>query len=255
MAAVRPLAGSLPQSLPKPGFPSQNPSLVTSPYLSVKISANPQLVSRYMCRNCAAWTDVEFVKSFTVTKIPNFCQFYPQKTRKLRHFGPKINNGNFTNGVIFCVLSWKFYPSPKIFYTNVICDFFDNFHVWSWTEVLKWELLEHIRPSLYSEQQDRQDTPFFERQGGDTKDTVMENHPYCLNCNFLLFGWGWPDAWCPSLLHIHMHVIEIQLQKVACTLNRSSIIDAIFRDLLMRGFHLESKFSHATYMQSARSWV
>ena len=27
MAAVRPLAGSLPQSLPKPGFPSQNPSL------------------------------------------------------------------------------------------------------------------------------------------------------------------------------------------------------------------------------------
>ena len=114
---------------------------------------------------------------------------------------------------------------------------------------------EHPRPSLYSEQQDRQDTPFFERQGGDTKDTVMENRPYCLNCNFLLFGWGWPDAWCPSLLHIHMHVIEIQLQKVACTLNRSSIIDAIFRDLLMRGFHLESKFSHATYMQSARSWV
>ena len=81
MAAVRPLAGSLPQSLPKPGFPSQNPSLVTSPYLSVKISANPQLVSRYMCRNCAAWTDMEFVKSLTVTKIPKFFNFTPKNAQ------------------------------------------------------------------------------------------------------------------------------------------------------------------------------
>ena len=90
MAAVRPLAGSLPQSLPKPGFPSQNPSLVTSPYLSVKISVNPQLVSRYMCRNCAAWTDVKFVKSFTVTKIPNFCQFYPKKRANCDILGQKL---------------------------------------------------------------------------------------------------------------------------------------------------------------------
>ena len=39
----------------------------------------------------------------------------------------------------------------------------------------------------------------------------------------LLFGWGWPDACCPSLLHIHMHVTEIQLQKIACTLVKSFI--------------------------------
>ena len=52
------------------------------------------------------------------------------------------------------------------------------------TEVLKWELVEHPRPSLYSEQQDMLGGPFFGRQGGDTKDTVNQNHPYCLNCNF-----------------------------------------------------------------------
>ena len=36
----------------------------------------------------------------------------------------------FTNRVIFfCVYSWKFYLSQKIFYTSVTCDFCDKFHV------------------------------------------------------------------------------------------------------------------------------
>ena len=139
MAAVRPLAGSLPEGLPKPGFPSQNPSLSWAG-LHICLWRSVLILNLYHV-TCAEIVQLE--QTWNLSSLLQSLRFpifliSPQKTRKLRHFGPKINNGNFTNGVTFCVLSWKFYPSPKIFYTNVICDFFDNFHVWSWTEVLSY---------------------------------------------------------------------------------------------------------------------
>ena len=40
-----------------------------------------------------------------------------------------LNSANFTERVIFCGHSWKFYPSSKIFYTSVTCATCDKFHV------------------------------------------------------------------------------------------------------------------------------
>ena len=40
-----------------------------------------------------------------------------------------LNLANSTDGVLFCVNSWQFYPSPKIFYTSVATDCCDKFRV------------------------------------------------------------------------------------------------------------------------------
>ena len=41
-----------------------------------------------------------------------------------------LNFAIITNRVIFCVNSYKNYPNLKLFYTNVIIDSCDKFHVW-----------------------------------------------------------------------------------------------------------------------------
>ena len=52
-----------------------------------------------LCETCGSQPDMKFINFFTLVRLPTL-----------------LNS------------SYKFYPSPKIFYTSVTCD---NFHVWS----------------------------------------------------------------------------------------------------------------------------
>ena len=90
-------------------------------------------------------TDLEFVRSFSSVLLPNLLIF-PEKTRfcaticsvdsstnSLQLFWDysSLNSANFTDGVIFRVNSWKFYPSPKniLDKCHLCLFFFDKFRV------------------------------------------------------------------------------------------------------------------------------
>ena len=64
-------------------------------------------------------------------EIVSFCAIFYSNTNSIKLFcvNSSLNSGNFTNRLIFVIMSWKFDPRAKIFYPNVICDFCDKFHV------------------------------------------------------------------------------------------------------------------------------
>ena len=112
-------------------------------------------------RYCYGWTDLEIVKSFTPVRFQNvnftcetrinrdifgqiedvlliyfqqidsFCAIMYSDSNSLKLLCEKssLNLANFTNRVIFRVKSWKFYLSPKTFYTSATSATCDNFHV------------------------------------------------------------------------------------------------------------------------------
>ena len=51
------------------------------------------------------------------------CKISPQIQSQSSYFVKKIHPdyGNFTAMVTFCICSWKFYPSQRIFYTTATC--------------------------------------------------------------------------------------------------------------------------------------
>ena len=64
-------------------------------------------------------------------EIVSFCAIFYSNTNSIQLFcvNSSLNSGNFTNRLIFVIMSWKFDPRANIFYPNVICDFCDKFHV------------------------------------------------------------------------------------------------------------------------------
>ena len=64
-------------------------------------------------------------------QIVSFCaiMYYDKNSLKLLCENSSLNLANFTNRVIFRVKSWKFYLSPKTFYTSATSATCDNFHV------------------------------------------------------------------------------------------------------------------------------
>ena len=64
-------------------------------------------------------------------QIVSFCaiMYSDKNSLKLLCENSSLNLANFTYRVIFCVKSWKFYLSPKIFYTIATGATCDNFHV------------------------------------------------------------------------------------------------------------------------------
>ena len=67
-------------------------------------------------------------------QIVSFCTliYSNSNSHQLFYENSNLNVANLKKTtVIFCVKSWKFYPSPKIFYLSATCATCDKFHVWS----------------------------------------------------------------------------------------------------------------------------
>ena len=95
---------------------------------------------------------IHFNLPFLSTQIQTYSTCFVKTLIDLWKLHLICENSNFTYWVIFCVNSWQFYPSPKMFYKSAIRD---KFHVCFSDHVLGPPLITwntHCRKTFFEDQ-------------------------------------------------------------------------------------------------------